>query len=126
MAKRVKKAKKEKPAPIDGLSPGDLKRIQSAVRQVWSWSHPWRLVKKRSMHADGFPRCENKKCKHKGKAVPKVFVDHIESVGEIGGPDYIKRMFIPSCKLQALCNDCHKIKTKEEAAERAGKDLNFY
>src|ERR1700679_3462689 len=32
-----KKAKKEKPAPIDGLSPNDLKRIQSAVRQVWSW-----------------------------------------------------------------------------------------
>lgn len=108
----AKRAKKEKPAKIDGLGPDDLKRIHKAVRQVWSWSYPWRLAKKRAMGADGFPRCEQ--CKGK---VPKVFVDHISPVGEVGGRYYIQRMFIPSGDLQCLCKKCHDAKTK---AERAG------
>lgn len=109
MAKR-----KPKPEQIDGLSPNDLKRIHQHVRKVWSWSHPWRLVKKRTLHADGFSRCENAKCEVRGKPVPKIFVDHIEPVGEIGGPNYIKRMFLPSRFLQGLCKKCHDAKTREE------------
>lgn len=116
MAKKKRKTAAEK---IDGLGPDDLQKIHKAVRQVWSWSHPWRLVKKRCTHEDGFMRCENKKCESKGKPVPKVFVDHIDPVGEIGGPDYIKRMWTPSINLQGLCKKCHDAKTK---AERAAKD----
>lgn len=129
MAKRVKtakKAKKEKPVPIDGLSPNDLKRVRQAVRQVWSWSVPWRIAKKRATSPDGFVFCENKKCPYKGKPVPKVFVDHIDPVGEVTGPRYIKRLFIPSRFLQCLCKKCHDVKTKAENQERAGKDVNFY
>ncbi len=73
-----------------------------------------RLVRKRSMHADGFPRCENKKCPHKGRPVPAIQVDHIEPIGAIGGPYYIQRMFISSKELQALCKQCHAAKTKTE------------
>lgn len=111
MVKRAKKVKKEK---IDGLGPDDLKRIHRAVRQVWSWSHAWQVAKKRVMHADGFPRCENPNCLKKGKRVPKVFVDHISPVGEVGGDMYIPKMFMPSWALQCLCKVCHDAKTKAE------------
>lgn len=113
--KSKKKSKKQKLPNFDGLGPKELKNIQRVVRQAWSWSHAWRLVKARAIGPDGFPRCENKKCPSKGKPVPKVFVDHIKAVGTIGGPNYIRRMFIPSCQLQALCKVCHDIKTKEDS-----------
>ena len=71
------------------------------------------------MHADGFPRCESKQCANRGKPVPKVFVDHIEPVGKVGGPRYIQRMFIPSVGLQCLCKKCHDAKTKEEKSPKA-------
>jgi hypothetical protein len=119
MTKR-KRAKKEKPEKVDGLGPDDLKKIHKAVRQVWSWSHPWRKTKARAMGKDGFPRCENRKCEKRGKPVPKVFVDHVDPVGEVGGPKYIQRMFIPSIRLQALCKKCHDAKTKAEKKAAAG------
>lgn len=108
------KTKKAKEAKVDGLNATDLKKLHKAVRQVWAWSEPVRLVRKRSMHADGFPRCEGIACPSQGGAVPKVFVDHVEPVGEVGGPSYIQRMFIPSNQLQALCKKCHDQKTKSE------------
>lgn len=107
-----KKAPKE--PPIDGLSSNDLKRINQHVRKVWQWSTPWRLAKKRVTDDQGYVYCEGKSCPYKGDSVPKVFVDHIEPVGEIGGPDYIKRTFVPSAKLQCLCKRCHDKKTKAE------------
>jgi hypothetical protein len=117
-----KRVKKEKPKPVDGLSPKDLQRVRTAMRQVWSWSTPCRVVRARSMHGDGFPRCEGKGCQHKGKAVPKIFVDHIKPVGSLDTPDNpIFRMFIPSSKLQALCKQCHDKKTKEENKKRKPK-----
>ena len=73
------------------------------------------------MHEDGFPRCENLACPSAGAAVPKVFVDHIDPVGEVGGPSYIQRMFIPSVRLQALCKKCHDAKTKAERRAAKGE-----
>lgn len=116
-----KKAKAEK---VDGLGPDDLKRIHKMVRQAWQWSHAWRLAKKRALHEDGFYRCENKKCPQRGKPVPNVAVDHIEPVGEVGGPEYIQRLFVPSKKLQCLCKKCHDPKTRaERKANRVIKDF---
>jgi hypothetical protein len=74
------------------------------------------------MGLDGFPRCEHKKCEHRGGPVPKVFVDHIEAVGEICGPDWLERMFIPSSKLQALCKQCHDKKTRIEKGKKKFTD----
>lgn len=107
-------AKKAKIEKVDGLGPDDLKRIHKMVRQAWQWSHPWRLAKKRALHPDGFYRCENEKCPDKGKPVPNVAVDHINNVGEVGGPGYIQRLFVPSRMLQCLCKACHRQKTNSE------------
>lgn len=103
------KKKKEKLEAVDGLGPKELKQIHKAIRQVWSWSRAHRLAKARCLGKDGFHRCEQ--CK---KKVPKVFVDHISPVGEVGGPGYIQRLFIPSSGLQCLCKKCHDAKTKAE------------
>lgn len=119
-----KREKKEKPAPQDGgLTAADRKKLHRAVRLVWSWSSPPRLVRKRCMGKDGFPRCESPTCSARGRKVPKVFVDHIEPVGEVGGPDYISRMWCPSSRLQGLCKKCHDAKTKAE--KLAAEDLGF-
>lgn len=104
-----KRVKKVKQAKIDGLSNGDIKKIRTAVRRVWAWSHPRRLCEKRAYwHKDGFPRCEQ--CK---KKAPKIFIDHIENVGDVD-EGFIKRMFVSSHGLQALCKKCHDFKTKQE------------
>ncbi len=108
--------KRKKPEPTDGLGPNELKRIHGAVRKVWQWSRAWHLAKKRAMGEDGYPRCESKDCPSRGGMVPKHFIDHIDPVGEVGGPKYIQRMFVPSSKLQALCKKCHDAKTKAERA----------
>lgn len=69
----------------------------------------------RAMHADGFPRCENKRCERRGKPVPKVFVDHVKPFGKLDTLDNpLFRMFIPSKALQSLCKKCHDAKTKKE------------
>lgn len=120
MAKR-KSSKKPKPEAIDGLGPKELAMIHKAVRQVWSWSKAWRLTKARCTDAEGFVFCENKKCESKGKPVPKVFIDHIDPVGEVGGPNYIQRMFIPSKRLQGLCKKCHDPKTRQERAAKKNR-----
>ncbi len=111
---------KKKPDKVDGLGPEDLKKIHRALGQVRSWSHPVRLVKKRCIGQDGFPRCENSDCPSMGAPIPSVHVDHINPIGEVGGPDYIKKMFVPSHMLQALCKRCHAEKTN---AERRAKKL---
>jgi len=109
------KKKKETLPQVDGLGPKDLKRIRWALRRAWSWSYPRRLALARAMHADGCPRCENKKCPSKGKPVPKVYPDHIKRVGEVD-EGFIARLWCPSKGLQALCSKCHGAKTRLEKA----------
>jgi hypothetical protein len=121
--KRRKKLVKVKVEKIDGLSPKDVEKIRKAIRQVWSWSHMWNLVRKRCLLPNGFSRCEG--CK---KRCPKVFVDHIERVGDVDA-GFIDRLFCPSSKLQGLCKECHALKTAQERkdAKAAQKlDNDFY
>lgn len=51
-----------------------------------------------------------------------VAVDHIEPVvpvtGFVSWDDVIHKMYCNSDNLQVLCSDCHKLKSKEEAAQR--------
>jgi hypothetical protein len=105
MAKKAKKISEK----IDGLGPDDIKKIRSALRQVWNWSHPRKLVIKRCLRPDGFSNCEG--CK---KIVAKIYVDHIKNVGDVD-EGFIKRLWTPSKNLQGLCKPCHDKKT---AAER--------
>lgn len=116
MAKK-KKASIEK---IDGLSAGDIEKIRRAIRQVWSWSHPRRLVVKRCLVEDGFSKCEQ--CKN---VVPKIYVDHTKQVGDVDG-GFISRLFVPSKLLQGLCKKCHDAKTKQERASKRDKVADFF
>jgi hypothetical protein len=92
----------------EGLNKRDIKHLIRVMRQVWSWSYSRRLVVKRTDIGGGYARCE--KCK---KKVPKVHVDHIQPVGTFNR-SYISRLFVHSKKLQGLCQNCHKVKTKAD------------
>ena len=105
---RAKKAVK-----TDGFGIAERKAVHAAVRLVWQRSLARRLAVKRATDAEGYIRCEQ--C---GKRTPKHHVDHRVPVGEVGGVDYIARMFAPSAELQVLCPPCHRPKT---AAERKRK-----
>lgn len=106
---KKKAAKKKKEPPVDGLGPDNLKKLRSAIRQVWSWSHARRLCVKRATDTTtGFATCEG--C---GATVAKIFPDHIIPAGELD-EGFIKRMFVPSSQLQALCAACHRKKTNAE------------
>lgn len=98
-----------KPDPRDCLNSDDAKKIQKALRQVWSWSYSRRLVLKRCDLGGGYARCEG--CR---KKVPKVHVDHIRAVGTFDGEGYIGRLFVSSSKMQGLCATCHKVKTRAD------------
>lgn len=107
--------KKRLTAPrIDGISPKDIIKLRGAIRKVWSWCYPRRLCVARALNEDGeFSTCEA--CK---RIVAKVYPDHIIPCGDLDG-GYIERMFCPSSGLQALCNACHRVKTRQERAALA-------
>ncbi len=96
-------------AKVDGWGPAEKKAVHAAVRLVWQRCLARRLAVKRATDADGYYRCEQ--CHER---TPRVHVDHIEPVGEVGGDGYIAKMFVPSSALRVLCPPCHKPKTKRE------------
>lgn len=106
--KTAKKLVKKKVQITDGLGPHEIKRIRAAIRQVWHRSFARALVVKRCLGRGGFSYCEQ--CK---KRAPKIFIDHIQTVGEVDS-GFIERLFCPSGALQGLCKTCHDHKTKME------------
>lgn len=113
-----KNSKKIKKTHFDGLGPDEIRKIRAAIRKVWTWSHAYRLAKKRNIGKDGFPICE--KCQ---KTVPKTYVDHLVNCGAVDG-GFIKRMFVPSNRLQNLCKKCHQAKTNLERKEMRQKEAD--
>lgn len=107
----------KKNRPVDGFGPSEIARVRSAVRSVWQYSLARRLVISRCTHEDGYTYCE--KCKER---CPKLFVDHIEKVGDLDG-GWLKRMFVPSSELQGICKPCHTAKTKEEKRLAKNKSM---
>lgn len=107
---------------VDGLGPKDVKRLVTAIRRVWGWNYARRICLERAFDEDGFPVCE--KCKTK---TPKVYPDHIKPVGTFHVELFIKRMFVSSSQLQALCKNCHRLKTNKERKllRRRKIDLGF-
>lgn len=103
-------ATKKKLPSVDGLGPKDIARIRTALRQVWSWSYPRKLVVQRCLNKNNdlstCESCGDKQC-------PKIYVDHIMKVGDVDA-GFIKRLWTPSKNLQGLCKKCHDTKTKEE------------
>lgn len=107
-------AKKKLPK-TDGLGPIEIKKIRQALRQVWHRSYSRALVVKRCLVEGGFSKCEQ--CK---EIVPAVKIDHIEKVGDVD-EGFIKRLFVPSAKMQGLCKTCHDEKTKQERKDARAK-----
>ncbi len=99
---------KAKVKRTDGLGAYEIGKIRSAIRQVWQRSLARKMCHDRAIGEDGFYRCEQ--CE---KTVPKVHIDHIERVGDVDS-GFITRLFCESSKLQALCKECHRVKTNEE------------
>ena len=71
-----------------------------------AWVKTRALVLSRDMHL-----CQP--CLVKGRPTPADQVDHITSKAK-GGSDDLEN-------LQAICHDCHKAKTADEAAEAQGR-----
>lgn len=101
-------SKKRKLQKCDGLGAYEVEKIRKAMRVVWQRSHARKLAVLRSTGEDGFSYCEL--CK---VMTPKIKIDHIEACGVVDA-GFIERLFCPSSGLQAICNECHNKKTKED------------
>ena len=97
--------------------PRSLKQILMAgLGKAWMVWPPRNEVKRRCKvpNKSGWYFCE--KCKTERE---KLDIDHISPVvsvvdGFTNWDDYIKSKFVEADKLQGLCKDCHKSKTKDE------------
>ena len=99
----------KKNQPTDGLGPYEIAKLRSACRLVWQRSLARREAQKRAKLPNDFWKCDG--CE---AVVPRIFVDHIDAVGDVMGYGYFERLFCHSSRLQALCKACHDAKTKAE------------
>lgn len=99
-----------------------LKQILlAALGKAWMFWPPRLEAKKRAKvpNRPGWYKCEL--CKQERE---KIDIDHIVPCirpqdGFVSWDDYIASRFVESAdKLQALCVDCHKLKSKEENKRR--------
>lgn len=92
----------------------DIAKLVSKSREVWRQSQVYQQVKKEHKSRPGWFKCAS--C-HKEREVIKI--DHIKAIGKQPtnmlefGP-WLEKLFCSKENLQGLCNDCHKIKTKED------------
>lgn len=93
--------------------------IFAGLGKVWMWWPPRNEVKKRCKvnGKSGWFACEicHKECE-------RLDVDHIMPVVPVSGfttwDHYIASRFVTADKLQGICRDCHKAKTKQENVKR--------
>jgi len=91
----------------------------SALGRAWCFWPPRNEVKKRCKveGKSGWYRCELCRAERE-----KIDVDHISPVIPVTGfttwDAYIASRFVTADKLQGICKDCHKAKTKQENAKR--------
>ena len=98
--------------------------ILAGLGKAWMYWPPRLEAKKRAKHPTkaGWWVCEI--CKQERE---KIEIDHITPCirpadGFTSWDDYIKSRFVESAdKLQAICHDCHKEKSKKENAKRRKK-----
>lgn len=98
--------------------------ILSGLGKAWMYWPPRLEAKKRAKHPtkSGWYVCEM--CKQERE---KVQIDHIipcirPADGFVSWDDYITSRFVESAdKLQSLCVECHKAKSKKENEERRKK-----
>lgn len=113
-------SKKKNKEPIISISDNRFRSVLiSVLRRFSRFWHPSKLVLDKARIARGMYQCSS--C---SKIVgPKdIKVDHIEPVVPITGftnwDDLISRLFCEESGLQAICKECHKIKTDKENLDR--------
>ena len=116
MSKEPKSKKIKKVVPLQT-------KIMSALRKVWRYSE---LKKEAISRAKDLSNPKHIICAGCKQSIHEklISVDHIDPIiTEIGFTDWnnvIKRMlYCPVENLAALCESCHKAKTKQESAARA-------
>ena len=83
---------------------------------MWYWSPKRKKIRKEKLI-----------CEHCGVTGVKLDIDHVQEVGSVpvewqGWDAYLYRMF--EGELQALCKECHRIKTNEERKGRSAAKGN--
>lgn len=94
-------------------------RIKSALRKAWLTSPERNAVKKQARVGRGVYRCKGYKRRSHKVSAKEVCVDHIEpvvnpSTGFTTWDELVDRLFVTEDKLQVLCKECHKQKSKDE------------
>lgn len=101
--------------------------IKSALRRA-QWPPKFKALQdafvKEGINPDTGRKCKLSRCAHCEGLFPqsKLSVDHIDPVIPVTGFDswdaVIKRLFCEKQGLQALCSQCHDLKTSEEKEHR--------
>ena len=118
-SKTLSKSKPKKIGPIDGFGSYEKRKIRNAVRQIWQRSKARRIAKERCRNEEGYYVCEQ--CT---KQQPEITVDHIIAIGDMDEVGFLERLMVDSTGLKCLCDDCHKVKTKEDVRKiNEGKEL---
>ena len=108
----------KKPKTKKKIKPFDLEKDKQkiVIANLRKASQYWTPINMCRKHAKvGIKRYQCSIC---GAIVEKVAIDHIRAVVPIDGiaswDEFINNLFCDVDNLQALCKDCHDIKTKEE------------
>jgi 5-methylcytosine-specific restriction endonuclease McrA len=93
--------------------------LMSALRRASRFWSPARECLGRARIARGMYKCEN--CS-KVVGTKEIKIDHIDPVIPISGfekwDEVIERLFCEEDGFQAICKECHDIKTKKENSDR--------
>jgi len=112
--------KKKNKTPILSISDTRFKSLLiSVLRRFSRFWYPSKIVFEKSRIARGMYQCSL--CS-KIVGQKEIKIDHIEPVVPVTGftnwDDLISRLFCEETGLQAICKDCHKIKTDKENSDR--------
>lgn len=112
--------KKKSKQPIISISDTRFRSVLiSVLRRFSRFWHPAKLVLEKARIARGMYQCSS--CS-KIVGPREIKIDHIHPVVPVTGfttwDDLINRLFCEETGLQALCKDCHKIKTDKENSDR--------
>ena len=92
--------------------------IRSGLRKLWQkWPPKFDCMNEGRRTVEGKRHKYEHQCNHCKEwfTAKQIQIDHIDPVGSDGDWNvFIERLLVGKDKLQKLCYDCHRIKTKEE------------
>lgn len=92
--------------------------IRSGLRKLWQkWPPKFECMNEGRRTVEGKKHKYEYQCNHCGEwfQQKQIQIDHIEPAGSGADWDeFISKLLVGKDKLQKLCYDCHRIKTKEE------------